>query len=188
MSLASIDQTISDVLADWGITTTILAFALAAYLIYPVVFPNEPDTHPLLLARQSTASAVRKKGESAIYRSPEVPHGYPLRTGLNVRDAGAPRWAAGRDGDLRDIWREVQRRGQDGGDGKEIPKGLILSVFGKEELVEHDIDELSKEISTIGTHLKQAGIKKVAIYLPNSVEYLLAIFGKAQVSVLSTEC
>ncbi|KAF7194921.1 Long-chain-fatty-acid--CoA ligase 3 [Pseudocercospora fuligena] len=176
MSLASLDRAISNVLADWGITTTILALALAAYLVYPVVFPDEPDTHPLLLARQATASPVRKKGESAVYRSPEVPHGYPLRTGLNVKDPAAPRWAAGKDGDIRDIWREVQKGGKDGGDGKPIPKGLIMSVFGKEELVEHDIDELSKEISTIGNHFKQAGIKKVAIYLPNSVEYLLTIF------------
>ncbi|KXS95654.1 hypothetical protein AC579_10368 [Pseudocercospora musae] len=176
MSLASLDRAISNVLADWGITTTILALALAAYLVYPVVFPDEPDTHPLLLARQATASPVRKKGESAIYRSPEVPHGYPLRTGLNVKDPSAPRWAAGKDGDIRDIWREVQKGGKDGGDGKQIPKGLIMSVFGREELVEHDIDELSKEISTIGNHFKQAGIKKVAIYLPNSVEYLLTIF------------
>lgn len=59
-----------------------------------------------------------------------------------------------------------------------------MSVFGKEELVEHDIDELSKEIGILGRHLKQAGVKKVAIYLPNSVEYLFTIFGKHHLDLL----
>jgi hypothetical protein len=179
-SLQSLDAQLANILADWSIWSTILAVLVAATLIYPLVFTSEPDTHPLLLARQASASAVRNKGESASYRSPEVPHGYPLRSGLNVKDAGAPRWAAGKDGDLRDIWREVQRGGTQGADGKEVPAGLIMSVFGKEELEEHSIAELSKEIGIIGRNLKAAGVKKVAIFLPNSVEYLSAVFGKTQ--------
>ncbi|KAF2170966.1 hypothetical protein M409DRAFT_63972 [Zasmidium cellare ATCC 36951] len=178
-SLQSLDAQIAAVLSDWSITTTILALVIAGFLIYPLVFADEPDTHPLLLARQGTASAVRNKGESAVYRSPEVPHGYPLKTGLNVKDAGAPRWASGKDGDIRDIWREVQRGGQNGSDGKETPKGLIMTVLGKEEIVEHGIEDLSKEIGIIGQHIKQAGVKKVAIYLPNSVEYLTTVFACA---------
>lgn len=177
-SLQSLDTQIARVLSDWSISTTVLALVIAAFLIYPVLFSDEPDTHPLLLARQGTASAVRVKGESAVYRSPEVPHGYPLKTGLNVKDAAAPRWASGKDGDIRDIWREVQRGGQKGSDGKEIPKGVIMTILGKEEVVEHGVEDLSKEIGIIGQHLKAGGVKKVAIYLPNSVEYLTTIFGE----------
>lgn len=178
-SLESLDAQVSSLLSDWSITTTVLAVLIAAVLIYPLLYPSEPDTHPLLLARQSSASPVRNKGESAVYRSPEVPHGYPLRTGLNVKDPGAPRWSPGKDGDLRDVWREVQRGGSPSGDGKEVPSGLIMSVFGKEEVVEHDVAELSKEINVIGKHLKKSGAKKVAIYLPNSVEYLQTLFGES---------
>lgn len=184
-ALESLDAAIANLLADWSILTTLLALVIAAFLAYPIVFPDEPDTHPLLLARQATASAVRNKGESAVYRSPEVPHGYPLKTGLNVKDAGAPRWAAGRDGDVRDIWREVQRGGSAGPDGgKEVPKGLIMTVLGQEEVVEHDIDQLSRDMTIMGKHFKDAGVKKVAIYLPNSVEYLQTIFGPSLHTVL----
>lgn len=183
-ALESLDATVAKVLADWSLLTTLLALVIVAFLAYPIIFPDEPDTHPLLLARQATASPVRNKGESAVYRSPEVPHGYPLKSGLNVKDASAPRWAAGRDGDIRDIWREVQRGGSTGADGKEIPKGLIMTVLGKEEIVDHDIEQLTREIAIIGKHFKDAGVKKVAIDLPNSVEYLSTIFGKIGVDRL----
>ena len=172
-----LDAQVAEFLADWSILTTLIALVVVGVLVYPIVFSEEPDTHPLLLARQSAISPVRNKGESAVYRSPEVPHGYPLKTGLNVKDAGAPRWASGKDGDLRDIWREVQRGGKKGQDGKDIPAGVIMTVLGKEEVVEHDVSELSKEIQIIGKHLKASGQKNVAIYLPNSTEYLMAIFG-----------
>ncbi|KAI5365519.1 putative AMP-dependent synthetase/ligase, ANL domain-containing protein [Septoria linicola] len=175
-ALESLDATVAKVLSEWSLITTLLALALVAALVYPVVFPDEPDTHPLLLARQATASPVRNKGESAVYRSPEVPHGYPLKTGLNVKDASAPRWASGRDGDIRDIWREVQKGGTAGPDGKQVPKGLIMTVLGKQQLIEHDIDDLTKQIAIIGKHFKDAGVRKVAIYLPNSIEYLLTVF------------
>ncbi|EME43487.1 hypothetical protein DOTSEDRAFT_72759 [Dothistroma septosporum NZE10] len=178
-SLQSLDAQIAKVLSEWSLVTTVLAVILIGFLIHPLIYADEPDTHPLLLARQATASPVRNKGESAVYRSPEVPHGYSLRTGLNVKDHGAPRWASGKDGDVRDIWREVRRGGKQGADGKDIPKGLIMTVLGKEDLVEHDIDELSQEIGIIGQHLKKNGANKVAVYLPNSIEYLQMIFATA---------
>jgi hypothetical protein len=178
-ALESLDASVARVLAEWSIVTTLLALIIIAFLVYPILVPNEPDTHPLLLARQATASSVRYKGESAVYRSPEVPHGYPLKSGLNVKDASAPRWAAGRDGDIRDIWREVLKGGSTGPDGKPVPKGRILTVLGTEQVVEHDIDQLSRDIAIIGQHFKHVGVTKLAIYLPNSVEYLAAIFGKS---------
>ncbi|KAK5119859.1 hypothetical protein LTR85_007185 [Meristemomyces frigidus] len=173
------DASLTTLLADWSLLTTLLALALLAFVAYPIFYAEEPDTHPLLLARQSTASPIRQKNESSVYRSPEVPYGYPLKTGLNVKDVGAPRWASGKDGDLRDIWREVQRGGTTGDDGKMVPQGLIMTVLGKEELVEHSAEEMSKEIDVVGKHLKQAGVGKVAVYLPNSVEYLETIFACA---------
>ena len=175
-----LDQQIAQTFSQWNLYTTIICLIIVAFVVYPIVYPDEPDTHPLLLARQSTASAIRNKNESAIYRSPEVPHGYPLKTGLNVKDAGAPRWASGKDGDLRDAWREVQKGGKTGDDGKSVPSGLIMTALGKEEVVEHNVEKLSKQISIIGKHLQASGAKRVAIYLPNSVEYLLTIFGTLQ--------
>lgn len=175
--LETLDTKIASTLADWNLYTTVLALVIVGFLAYPIIYAEEPDTHPLLLARQSSASPVRNRNESAVYRSPEIPHGYPLKTGLNVKAPGAPRWQSGKDGDLRDVWREVCRGGSAGPDGKEVPKGMLLSVHGKETVEEHDDEQLSKEINVLGKHMSENGAKRVAIYMPNSVEYLLAIFG-----------
>lgn len=175
--IEQLDSQVASLLSDWSLLTTFIALVVVGVLAYPIVFSEEPDTHPLLLARQSAIAPVRNKNESAVYRSPEAPHGYPLKTGLSVKDTGAPRWASGKDGDLRDIWREVQRGGTKGQDGKEIPAGAIMTVLGKEEVVEHDVTEMSKEIQVVGQHLKESGQKRVAVYLPNSAEYLMAVFG-----------
>lgn len=103
----------------------------------------------------------------------------PLRTGLAVKPAGAPMYSAGRDGDLRDIWRRAMG---------EIPlergatssgSAHIMTVFGSEGVSEHKIDAVTKEIAIIGSYLKEHGAKKVAIYLPNSVEFLAALFAGA---------
>nr|POE87397.1 hypothetical protein CFP56_29986 [Quercus suber] len=163
--------------ADWTIVTTVLAGLIVAFLAYPVVRPDEPDTHPLLLARQAHAAPVRNRNESAVYRSPEVPYGADLRSGLNVKDESAPRWAAGKDGDVRDVWREVLRGGKEAAEGRPaVPKGLILTVLGKEEVVEHEVEDLAREINIMGAEWRAAGVKKVAVYLPNSVEFLMTIF------------
>ena len=169
--LERLDNQLSNLLSGWSLSTTLLALIIAAFVAYPIIYSIEPDTHPLLLARQSSVNPVRNKNESASYRSPETPHGYPLKTGLNVKDEGAARWSPGKDGDVRDIWR-VARRGGDNGE-----KGLIMTVLGKEEIVEHDFEQLSKEIEAIGEHLKERGVERVAVYLPNSVEFLLTVFG-----------
>ncbi|WPH03842.1 Hypothetical protein R9X50_00672500 [Acrodontium crateriforme] len=171
-----LDAQLAALLADWTHVTTLLAVAVVTLVVYPIIFPEEPDTHPLLLARQASVAPVRNRGESAVYRTPETPHGYPLTSGLNVKDDGAPRWAAGKNGDLRDVWREVLRGGTTGAGDKEIPKGLIMTVLGKQELIEHEIEDLTKEIAVIGQHLKSIGVNRVAIYLPNSIEYLMTLF------------
>jgi acyl-CoA synthetase (AMP-forming)/AMP-acid ligase II len=88
-------------------------------------------------------------------------------------------YSAGKDGDLRDIWRRVTG---------EIPleKGAtssgtanIMTVFGKEGVTEHKIEEVTKEIAIIGKHLQDRGAKRVAVYLPNSLEFLGALFAGA---------
>lgn len=166
-----LDAQIAAFFSSWNLYTTVLAVALAGFVLYPLVFAEEPDTHPLLLARQARPSPVRQPKESAVYRSMEASHGYPLRSGLNVQDPGAPRWAAGRDGDVRDIWRSAVAGGQNG------EKGLIMTVYGKGAAEEHPFDDISKDINVIGQHLRKSG-NKVAIYLPNCIEYLSTIFGK----------
>jgi acyl-CoA synthetase (AMP-forming)/AMP-acid ligase II len=172
-----LDAKIADLLAGWNLYSTVLLAGIAVFVAWVVYDTQDADTHPLLLARQSQASYVRQPGESAIYRSPETPHGYPLRTGLNVKSAGAPLYTAGRDGDLRDIWRrvtgEIPLEKDAGGSSK------IVTVYGKEDVVEHDIADITREISIIGNYLKDHGAKRVAIYLPNSIEFLAALFAGA---------
>lgn len=176
--IEQLDAKIADVLASWNIYTTLIAVILAGFVVYPLIFWDEPDTHPLLLARQAQASPIRHPGESAIYRSVEVPHGYPLKSGLNVKEPDAPKWTAGKDGDVRDIWREVVRG------SATSPASIIMTVHGKDAAVEHDLAEITKAINVIGKHLQSAGANKVAIYLPNSVEYLAAIFGASDLDFI----
>ena len=176
--LQQLDSQLEKLLADWSIYTTIILLSLVAYLVFPLFFSSEPDTHPLLLARQATASQVRQPGESAIFRSLESPQGYPLRSGLNVKDPGAPKWSSGRDGDIRDVWRQAVGGPVDN-DGKSTgTAGKILTLLGKEEVVEYGLAKLTREINSVGEFVNNNAGSRVAIYLPNSVEFLVTFFGR----------
>ncbi|KAA8634437.1 hypothetical protein SMACR_03238 [Sordaria macrospora] len=153
--LLTLDEGISDFFAQWNIYSTIIVTAFIGFITYQLSTRTDPDTHPMLLVRQAQGSPVRQPGQSPVYRAQSAPHGMPLQTGLNVKDPGASRWARGRDGDLRDIWRQAVAGVQEDGPNKGA-KGKILSVFGTEH-----------------------GGSRVAIYIPNSVELLAALFACA---------
>ena len=170
-----LDAKIGDILSGWNGVTTLIFLMILITLVYPVIFSTEPDTHPLLLSRQSTASDVRQHGESAIYRSNETPHGMPLRSGLNIKEKSAAAWSNGKDGDLRDIW---NAKAQDMPSNEQEKPVVFLTVLGTELQVEHKMDALSNEISVLGTHFRQYEGNRVAIYLPNCIEFIVAVFGK----------
>ena len=176
--LVKVDTVLNDVFAGWSLSTTVIATLLFLFLAYPWLTWKDPDTHPFLLARQATASPVRQPGESAIYRSNEVPYGYPLRSGLNVKDPGTPKWSSGRNGDLRDIWIQAVR-GPSKDDGSSTgPKGKFLTVLGREKVVERSLESATLEINVIGQYISNAKSKRIAICLSNSVELLASIFGE----------
>ncbi|KAG6246522.1 hypothetical protein E4U23_004550 [Claviceps purpurea] len=169
--LETIDSSITDLFSQWNAYSTALATALVLIITYRIMSATEPDIHPLLLARQSIPSAVRHEGESAIYRSQSAPHGMPLNAGLNIKDAGVPKFSRGRDGDLRDIWRKAATGGDTGATGR------LLTVLGSENVIEHKIEaDINRQINIIGRYLKGQGSIKVAIYLPNSIELLITLF------------
>ena len=177
-ALQQLDAQLEQILKGWNIYTTLIFIVLISYLLYPVFFTPEPDVHPMLLARQGIGSQVRHPGESASFRSVETPHGYPLKTGLNVKERGAPRWTGGRDGDLRDVWKRAVSGPVDN-DGHPIDKPeKVLTVLGKEEVVEHTFEKMTAEIIAVGQHIQSHGGSRVAIYLPNSVELLITFFGE----------
>ena len=176
--IQQLDAQIEHILKGWNIYTTLIFIVLISYLLYPLFFTPEPDVHPMLLARQATASQVRQPSESAIFRSLEIPQSYPLKSGLNVKDPGAPKWQTGRDGDLRDVWKRALSGSVDN-DGKPTGgAGKVTSVLGKEEVIEHSFEKLTAEIIAVGQHLQGRGGSRVAIYLPNSAELLVTFFGK----------
>ncbi|KAJ4311814.1 hypothetical protein N0V94_007756 [Neodidymelliopsis sp. IMI 364377] len=177
--LEQLDGAISDLFQGWNAYSTLLLVGLVGFVGWIVANNADADTHPLLLARQAQASYVRQPRESAVFRSPETPHGYPLRTGLAVKPPGAPMYSAGKDGDLRDIWRRVT--GEIPLEKKASSSGTatILTVLGKEEISEHSIAGISKEIAIIGKHLQEHKAKRVAVYLPNSLEFLAVLFAGA---------
>ncbi|XWW95622.1 hypothetical protein V2A60_003588 [Cordyceps javanica] len=171
--LETIDAGLTGLFGQWNGYSTALVTVLVAILGYRILHAADPDVHPILLARQSTASTVRNEGESAIYRSPLAPHGMPLNAGLNVKSAGASKWSRGRDGDLRDVWRKVVLGGDAGA------KGKLLTVHGSQNIEEHNLDDVTRQINLIGQHITEQGGIRVAIYLPNSIELLAALFACA---------
>ncbi|KAG6014276.1 hypothetical protein E4U43_006736 [Claviceps pusilla] len=168
--LETIDSSITDLFSQWNAYSTALATALIILITYRIMSATEPDAHPILLARQAMPSSVRHEGESAIYRSQSVPHGMPLNAGLNVKDPGAPKFSRGRDGDLRDVWRKAATGGDIGATGR------LLTVLGSENVVEHEMADINRQINVIGRYVEEQGSIKVAIYLPNSIELLITLF------------
>lgn len=175
-TLSKVDALLTDTLADWNIYTTLIAGAIVVFFVFSFVLSKDADIHPFLLARQSTASPVRQPGQSAVYRSLETPHGFPLRPGLNVKDLGAPRWTSGRKGDLRDVWKTAVRGGLKEDGSRSGKQGKIYTVLGK-QAIEHSLDQITQEMNVIGKHLQSAQVGKVAVCLTDSVELLAAIFG-----------
>jgi hypothetical protein len=135
--LTKLDEQAYRLLSGWNFLTVILALLLLGFLVYTII-GEAADTHPIFLARQSLAAPVRFPGGSSVYRSIQAPHGYPLTSGLGVKDPGAPSWGWGRDGDLRDIWRRAVQgpAGRDGASSAGGP-GKLLTIRGK-DVVEHD--------------------------------------------------
>ncbi|CAK7206037.1 hypothetical protein SEUCBS139899_008820 [Sporothrix eucalyptigena] len=186
------DEGITGFFGQWNGYSTFLATLLIGILTYHLSTRTEPDTHPMLLARQAQGSPVRQEGESPVYRSRSAPHGMPLNPGLDVRDPGVSKWAKGRDGDLRDVWRRVvagvpegevaPAHGPAAAAAAKAPKhsvgtrGRILTSFGSEKVVETSIDDITRQINLIGQHILNQGGARVAIYLPNSVEFLASLF------------
>lgn len=176
--LGKLDTALSDILADWNIYTTIFAGLLGAFALYSLLSSQDPDIHPFLLARQSTASPIRNSGESPTYRSLETPYGFPLRSGLNVKDAGTPKYTAGRRGDLRDIWKAAVRGALNPDGSVSGKQGKILTCLGRHS-TEHSLSQITQELNVVGKELQKSGTKTVAICLTDSVELLASIFGKA---------
>ena len=176
--LASLDESITGLFGQWNVYTSVIVTLFTGLLTYQIVTRRDPDTHPLLLARQAQASPVRKEGESAVYRSQSAPHGMPLNSGLNVKDAGASKWARGRDGDLRDIWRQAIAGVQEDGPNKGTT-GRVLTVLGTEHVTDHALGDITRQINLIGQHILDQGGNRVAVYLPNSVELIATLFACA---------
>lgn len=175
--IADVDSAIGSFFSEWNFWTTILAAGLFGLLVYPLFTTKDPDIHPFLIARQAQASPIRQQGESATYRASDLPYGYPLRSGLAVKDPGAPKWTSGRDGDLRDIWRQAVK-GAIKEDGTSAgPPARIVTILGTEKVIEHDLKGLTLDLNVIGKHLQDAGSKRVVVCLSNSVELLCTIFG-----------
>ncbi|KAL4988750.1 hypothetical protein BDW68DRAFT_176565 [Aspergillus falconensis] len=176
--LEKLDGLLNNVLADWNLYTTLIAGAIVAFTVFSFVTSKDPEIHPFLLARQSTAFPVRQPGESAAHRSLETPHGFPLRSGLNVKDPGAPKWTTGRNGDLRDVWKTAVRGKVDENGVVSGKQGKIYTVLGK-QAVEHSLDQITAEINVIGRRLQSGNAKIVAVCLTDSIELLASIFAGA---------
>ncbi|KAJ9207227.1 hypothetical protein DTO164E3_501 [Paecilomyces variotii] len=176
--LAKLDAFIAELLSDWNIYSTLITGIIVAFLVYGLVSSKEPDCHPYLLARQASEAPVRHPGESAAHRNLETPFGFPLKTGLNIKDPGAPKWTGGRNGDLRDIWRAAVRGAVNDDGSVSGKKGKIYTVLGR-HVEEHSLDDITQEINVIGQYIRDSKANTVVICLSDSIELLGAIFAGA---------
>lgn len=135
-----LDQGVTGLVYQWNGWSTAITTTLVMFLSYQIFSRTDPDTHPLLLARQAQPSPVRQPGESSVYRSHSAPHGMPLNAGLNVKDPGASKWSRGRDGDIRDVWRQAVKGTSE--EGKPVGKGKIMTVLGADKVIEHNLGML----------------------------------------------
>lgn len=81
------------------ITTLLLLCLILFILALPYIKSNLADISSVALEHQSSVGPTRETGESAIYRSVDVPNGVPLTGGLGIRIGYQLR-----DGNLKDIW------------------------------------------------------------------------------------
>ena len=88
-------------------------------------------------------------------------------------------YSAGKDGDLRDIWKRVTGEIPLDKVVKSSGTATIMTVFGKEGVTEHRVEDITKEIAIIGKHLQDRNANRVAVYLPNSIEFLAVLFAGA---------
>ena len=91
-------------------------------------------------------------------------------------------------GDVRDVWRVAVEGGVGvdgvaGADGENGKVGRLVTVRGKEEVVERGMGDVTAEVNAVGAWVK--GRKKeeeeearVAVCLSNSVELLVCVFGE----------
>lgn len=178
----SLDAAIASFFASHNPFTWILIGIITIFLVYPLFMSSDPDIHPFLLARQATAAPIRNSGESPVYRALDVPHGYPLRSSLGVKDPGAPKWTSGRQGDVRDVLaRAVRGPLNANGDGYDASKvGKLLTLTGKDQSTATEMKELMRLVNAAGLFLKSrigGADGKVAVCLSNGVEMLACIFG-----------
>lgn len=184
----SLDAAIASFFASHNPVTYLLLAIVTIILVYPLFISSDPDTHPFLLARQAQGAPIRNSGESPVYRALEVPHGYPLKASLGVKDPGSPKWTSGRQGDVRDILaRAVRGPTKEDGSGFDAAKvGKIFTLLGKDESVPTQMSELARIVNAVGgfTKTKVQAQGKVAVCLSNSVELLAVIFGTSTHCVL----
>lgn len=177
-----LDQKLSDILSGYNVWTGVFVAAIVGLVTVIVLTTVDPDTHPMLLARAASPALVRQPGESAVYRAHDVSHGFPLRTGLNVKYPKDPMYYAGRDGSLKDIWNRftgaLPLPEKEASEETRSKPGKILTVLGK-EVHEHRTEDITREINIIGKHVKDSGASRVAVYLPNSIELLATVFAGA---------
>ncbi|EWC46301.1 hypothetical protein DRE_04472 [Drechslerella stenobrocha 248] len=152
--------------SDMSYVTYTLIAVVAGLIFIPVFLDGEPDGPAMALVQQSAVAPTRMKNESAVYRSRETPFGFPLRKGLGIQQGHAKR-----NGDVRDIWRVFVQK-----------IGHLHTILGNDKVV-HSIETLDGEIDTLGAYISElptsASRKVVAVYLPNSVENIIAGFACA---------
>jgi acyl-CoA synthetase (AMP-forming)/AMP-acid ligase II len=190
----SIDASIANFFASHNPLTYLLLLIITGILVYPLIVGQDPDIHPFLLARQSSAAPIRNPKESPVYRALDVPHGYPLRNALGVKDIGAPKWTSGRRGDLRDVLaRAVSgplNAESTAHDGSKV--GKVWTLSGKDKSTPTEMKDLMRMVNALGSFAKDkvGADGKVAVCLSNSVELLASIFAAAfydyEVTVIPT--
>jgi hypothetical protein len=77
------------------------------------------------------------------------------------------------------VWRAAVRGAvKEDGTTPTGEKGKILTVLGREKVVEHSLEDLTVGINVVGQYVKRNNGQSVAVCLSNSVELLSVVFGE----------
>lgn len=177
--LAQLDSLVSGFFAGWDAWSTLIMTLIVVVLAYSFFFTGDEDIHPYFLARQASESPVRRENESATYRNLDTPHGYPLRRGLDIKAADAPKWTSGRSGDLRDIWLAFANRQAAGAAGGSN-RSEIYTVLGR-FVKAHSVEDITRQIDLVGKQLTgDLRGETVVACLSSSIELVALVFGMFQ--------
>lgn len=157
----------------------IIAIVLVAICLWSWIQAELYDVDVAVLQNQTSVSETRKEGESAVYRSVDVPHGAPLTAGLSIQVGYQLR-----DGCLKDIWRFSM-------DGQNTQ----ISWMGNKSYTTRQFNAILHQIAAylqkLGVQSRDGSYPRVAVCVrslfesPAAMAFILSAFFVSEITIVN---